>query len=401
MYKLVNSCQNYLWGKKGEDNFVFKFFKNQEKETPSNQLTFAEYWMGTHPKSFSSVLDEKDQKTPLSEFLEKKGQAQIPYLFKILSIANCLSLQAHPCKELAEQLHLKDSKNYPDSNHKPEMAIALTDFLAFCDFCPVGQLVENYKRYPCIYEALKSHIDAFEGLKEEEVPAKLRALFESIPNLKEDLLKELKDHLETLKEGASVRDKVTADLLKTYPTDLTVISTLAFNLLELKKGDAFIMNPHEPHAYISGEIVEVMALSDNVVRLGLTPKFKDSETLMKMLTFKSGEKQLVQPLKTEKRDFVLTQYKGGKYEEFQCYLLSGNASSEATAELEIPSTAILANFGSSLCAQSVETSETIDLKTHQTGLALPGKIKLTVPKGETSEVFVVICIKNMVDINLS
>jgi len=45
------------------------------------------------------------------------------------------------------------------------------------------------------------------------------------------------------------------------------------------------MNPDEPHAYIFGDCIECMANSDNVVRLGLTPKLKDSETILKMLIF--------------------------------------------------------------------------------------------------------------------
>jgi mannose-6-phosphate isomerase len=39
------------------------------------------------------------------------------------------------------------------------------------------------------------------------------------------------------------------------------------------------------HAYISGDIVECMAASDNVVRAGFTPKFKDVSTLVSMLTY--------------------------------------------------------------------------------------------------------------------
>ena len=36
---------------------------------------------------------------------------------------------------------------------------------------------------------------------------------------------------------------------------------------------------------IVGDIVEIMALSDNVVRAGLTPKFKDVKTLCDMLHY--------------------------------------------------------------------------------------------------------------------
>ena len=38
-----------------------------------------------------------------------------------------------------------------------------------------------------------------------------------------------------------------------------------------------------PHAYTSGDIIEVMAASDNVVRAGLTPKHVDAPILAKML----------------------------------------------------------------------------------------------------------------------
>jgi len=45
---------------------------------------------------------------------------------------------------------------------------------------------------------------------------------------------------------------------------------------------------NEPHAYLAGEIVEVMASSDNVVRAGLTPKFKHADVLCSSLTYKPG-----------------------------------------------------------------------------------------------------------------
>ena len=46
-----------------------------------------------------------------------------------------------------------------------------------------------------------------------------------------------------------------------------------------------MITPNEPHAYLSGDLVECMANSDNVVRGGLTPKLKDKDTLYKMLPY--------------------------------------------------------------------------------------------------------------------
>jgi mannose-6-phosphate isomerase len=42
--------------------------------------------------------------------------------------AQALSIQAHPDKENARRLHAEDPQHYPDDNHKPELAIALTPF---------------------------------------------------------------------------------------------------------------------------------------------------------------------------------------------------------------------------------------------------------------------------------
>ena len=47
------------------------------------------------------------------------------------------------------------------------------------------------------------------------------------------------------------------------------------------------------------DIIECMATSDNVVRAGLTPKLRDVDTLISMLTYEAGQgsKQLLQPTK--------------------------------------------------------------------------------------------------------
>lgn len=47
-----------------------------------------------------------------------------------------VSLQKH-----AEELHAANPDKYPDPNHKPEMAIALTPFEGMCGFRPKQQIV--------------------------------------------------------------------------------------------------------------------------------------------------------------------------------------------------------------------------------------------------------------------
>jgi mannose-6-phosphate isomerase len=77
--------------------------------------------MGTHPSLPSkdletqrSLLDlvEENQSLLSADIAERYGN-KLPFLFKVLSIGKALSIQAHPNKKLAEQLHEKDPKNYP------------------------------------------------------------------------------------------------------------------------------------------------------------------------------------------------------------------------------------------------------------------------------------------------
>jgi mannose-6-phosphate isomerase class I len=53
---------------------------------------------------------------------------------QVLSVAKPLSIQAHPDKALAEELHALRPDAYRDANHKPEMAIAITHFRALFGF---------------------------------------------------------------------------------------------------------------------------------------------------------------------------------------------------------------------------------------------------------------------------
>lgn len=77
--------------------------------------------MGTHPSLPSKDLETQQtlldlvREVPglLSLDIAERYENKLPFLFKVLSIGKALSIQAHPNKKLAEQLHAKDPKNYP------------------------------------------------------------------------------------------------------------------------------------------------------------------------------------------------------------------------------------------------------------------------------------------------
>src|SRR3978361_2113215 len=104
--------------------------------------------MGTHPSNPSKDVESGDtlldliqqRPTLMTREVATKYENKLPFLFKVLSIGKALSIQAHPNKELAEKLHAKDPKNYPDDNHKPEMTIAITPFDGLCGFRPLAEI---------------------------------------------------------------------------------------------------------------------------------------------------------------------------------------------------------------------------------------------------------------------
>lgn len=99
--------------------------------------------------------------------------------------------------------------------------------------------------------------------------------------LQEELTNRLKG-----KDTTSNLESLIIRLSQQYPSDNGIFAPLVLNYLEMKCGDSFFIEANEPHAYISGDCIECMALSDNVVRAGLTPKLKDVNVLCNMLTYK-------------------------------------------------------------------------------------------------------------------
>ena len=126
VYRLQPAVKQYAWGIRGGDSRVARYgLETGALKVIDQSAPYAEIWLGTHP-SGPSLLDDG---TELSKVV--KG-GNLPWLLKVLSAGKALSIQAHPDKSLAEKLHKDKPDLYKDSNHKPEMAIALTPFEAMC-----------------------------------------------------------------------------------------------------------------------------------------------------------------------------------------------------------------------------------------------------------------------------
>jgi mannose-6-phosphate isomerase len=95
--------------------------------------------------------------------------------------------------------------------------------------------------------------------------------------------------LEATRANASETEKLFLNLRAKYGYhDVGLLCLFVLNLVHLNAGEAIFTEAGVPHAYLKGNIIECMANSDNVVRVGLTPKFKDAEALLDIMRFEPG-----------------------------------------------------------------------------------------------------------------
>ena len=78
-------------------------------------------------------------------------------------------------------------------------------------------------------------------------------------------------------------NKLIKKLYDNYGLDSGLLISLFMNHLHKKKGESLFIDENIPHSYILGNCLELMSCSDNVIRLGLTPKLVDKENFVKIV----------------------------------------------------------------------------------------------------------------------
>jgi mannose-6-phosphate isomerase len=302
VYKLKNHIQNYKWGAKGKNAFIPKLLGIKNEEKP-----YAELWIGAHPKLSSEIfidniyyqlnsIIENFPNEILGKTVAEKFDGKLPFLLKVLSAKKALSIQTHPNKEEAERLNKLYPEYYSDNNHKPEIAVALDYLKAMVGFRPLENIEDNLTNYPQLAEFIgKNDILEF---KKEKSTENLKKLFSVLMQQAGNKLKleititSIKDKIEK-SNNITEDEKLFIDLYTQYGVDIGVLVLFFLNVVKLNAGEGIFTPAGIPHAYIEGNIVECMANSDNVIRAGLTTKFKDVNELLKILTYKSGKPEII------------------------------------------------------------------------------------------------------------
>ncbi|MFZ4618799.1 MAG: mannose-6-phosphate isomerase, class I, partial [Rectinemataceae bacterium] len=280
----------------------------------------AEMWMGAHPRGASELLlpegklrlDEAIARDPVGmlggDCLARCGE-QLPFLFKALSAERPLSIQVHPDKGRAERGFARENasgipvdaptRNYRDPNHKPEVSVALLPFEALCGFRPIEEIIAFSPLY-----ASSEIVKNLERLEGQPSRIELSMFFYSLMSLgAEERMKLLEELLPKVTEALGSESLSAADrgalawvrrLAELWPGDIGAVMPLLLNHLVLEPGQGIYIAPGEPHAYLLGTCLELMANSDNVIRGALSEKHIDMMEFISALSFSAGKPQVLE-----------------------------------------------------------------------------------------------------------
>lgn len=294
IYELKGKVQHYAWG---GHHFIPRLLNMNNTEN----IPYAEYWMGMHPLAPSVIIDEENE-ILLSE---KTEQNNINFLLKILDVREMLSIQVHPSKAAAVKGFEEEEKkgiplnapyrNYKDRNDKPEMMIALSEFWLLHGFKTEDKILYTLNKYEAFSDLVpffkngsyKLLFQQIMNLPQEEVNKKLS------PLVKQELLN--KEHGLLNKQDAGwwvCKLFEGKDLPAGY--DRGIFSLYLLNIVHLHPGEAIFQGAGLIHAYLEGQNLELMTNSDNVLRGGLTTKHIDVPELLNNTKFEATIPALIQ-----------------------------------------------------------------------------------------------------------
>lgn len=304
--RLECGAQHYDWGQRGEGAFIPALLG-----VPAGEKPWAELWIGAHPvRPSQALLAEEAVALPdliaawpdaiLGKNGAKRFRGRMPFLLKVLGAERMLSIQAHPNKAQAEEGFAREEaagvprgageRRYRDRNHKPELIVALQEFVALSGFRPQAEIAQALARHPEL--AAIAHAaggtGSIEGLFTAVMGLAPGALDDSIGRLVSRLAMEDQKRPFRRDEHEFWMLRADRQFARDGRRDAGVLAMVLLNLVRLEPGQALFLEAGELHSYLEGVGVELMADSDNVLRGGLTSKHVDVAELTRVLTFRCG-----------------------------------------------------------------------------------------------------------------
>lgn len=198
-------------------------------------------------------------------------------------------------------MHQEEPEKFADSNHKPEIAIALSQFELFVGWKPLDDIQVLLKLKP-----LKKYNPQHGNLTDEILREVCKALLNASPEMVKDTIEELLTIPESQFGVSCYIPQMLRRLSSQYSKgdNGNLVATLLMNYMTLKPGEAVCVPSDSIHAYLHGDIMECMASSDNVLNTGFCPiaERDSTELFTRALTFKphSAREAKLQKKRSEK-----------------------------------------------------------------------------------------------------
>ncbi|MDU2268519.1 MAG: mannose-6-phosphate isomerase, class I [Winkia neuii] len=308
MLLLEGAKQPYAWGSRNALPALLR--------EPADSTPVAEIWYGSHPIAPTKIvgggtLEEHICSDPLSalgqDTVDRFGQS-LPFLMKYVAPARPLSLQVHPSKEIAVKGYASEeeqgidrsspSRSYKDSNHKPEMLMALTDFEAVVGFRAPRKAREILRDL-----AAPLARSLFDILDHQTNALGMRTIATQLmdPDTCPDeaavneVVVACRDRIDRGTTPSKRADTIACELGEEYPGDAGAVLSLLLNPVTLRRGETLFIPCGHIHAYMSGLGLELMAASDNVLRAGLTEKYVDAREALRCTDFSAAPPMRIAP----------------------------------------------------------------------------------------------------------
>src|SRR5579859_5418046 len=267
----------------------------------------AELWMGAHPSAPSGAAGTTLDAVIAADPDRELGPAcvaafgpRLPFLLKVLSAEQALSIQVHPTRAQARAGFRAGNVNYVDDWPKPELLCALTPFevlaglrtprdaaallraLSVPQLTPLATQLEAASSPHALSQALTTILEWPEASRQELLIA-VTAACATLASLASSTTpaSSIPPAPSASRYAAACAAAVRA--AGDHPGDLGVVAMLLMRHEVLAPGQAVFLPAGGLHAYLHGTGIEILANSDNVVRAGLTGKHIDVPELLALL----------------------------------------------------------------------------------------------------------------------
>lgn len=224
----------------------------------------AELWFGRHPAGPAPLADGSGR--TLADLAVTAGMP----LVKVLAVSAPLSIQVHPDATRAAAGYAAQAQEpahqwrYSDDAEKNEMVVALSAFDAHAGWRDAAQAADVLRRAgaPAAFVDTVAH-----GDRTEAVRLLLGLDRQSCESIERNLVPAA-----TAVGWTPAEVSALARVAATHPADPGVLVTVLLQHHRLDVGEGLAVPAGVMHSYVDGLAIEVMTSSDNVLRLGLTPK---------------------------------------------------------------------------------------------------------------------------------